>query len=148
MHLYSAIQKPWPNFISSAQQLTGFCNTGTSTLKVITTTQIFYTYALMLLWFRYLPLTKIHASLRTFIVSFVHAFVSRERFPEHYSKLNTYPKSSTLSWSWIQNPLLIHFQVTCLFLQPLKTPKNKRFFDDFRGCRKRPMTWINSLVIR
>ena len=40
------------------------------------------------------------------------------------------------------------FHATGLFLYPLKTSKNLRFSDVFRGYRKRPMAWngLNSLM--
>ena len=33
------------------------------------------------------------------------------------------------------------FHTICLFLYPLKTSENQRFFDVFRGYRKRPVAW-------
>ena len=33
------------------------------------------------------------------------------------------------------------FQVTVSFLYPLKRSKNRRFFDIFRGCRRRTLAW-------
>ena len=37
------------------------------------------------------------------------------------------------------------FHTTGLFLYPLKTSENQRFFDVFRGCREKPMV-LNRLI--
>ena len=102
------------NFNYITHQLVGFYNTGASTSKVIITTKIFtHLYWCCSSPFIYLLLKFTHHLEHLY---FLLVFVSRERFSEHFTKLNTYPKSSILSWIWIQNSLLVQFQATCLFL--------------------------------